>query len=216
MALILAIDRPLDASLVRSICGDVDGIKVGLPPVLKAGIDWALEVARSCSKLTILDFKLADIGAIMEASIEPFLGDYDAYIAHSFIGAEGALSELKELLDRRGRKLILVASMSHPGSRDVYDPSIQMIEDVIDGIGPWGLVAPATRPQIVRRLRTRYPDKVILSPGVGAQGAKPGSAICAGATYEIVGRMITGSRDPAEAARRVREAQDEEAGRCRG
>jgi len=48
---------------------------------------------------------------------------------------------------------------------------------------------------------------LIISPGVGAQGAPFGSAIRAGADYEIVGRAIYASQDPAAAAHAAVEEQ---------
>ncbi|MDO8056425.1 MAG: orotate phosphoribosyltransferase, partial [Candidatus Hermodarchaeota archaeon] len=37
---------------------------------------------------------------------------------------------------------------------------------------------------------------LIFAPGVGAQGGKPGSAVAAGANYEIIGRSIYAAKDP--------------------
>lgn len=200
MGLIVAIDRPLEEGLVERLCGVASGVKVGLPAVLRAGVEWARRAASSCRGLKVLDFKLADVAHVMEAIVEPFLGYYDAFIAHSFLGGPGALTELSRILEREGARLVLVASMSHPGSLEVYDKVSGLIEAVIDEVDPWGLVAPATRPRVIGRLRRRYPGKAILAPGVGAQGARPGTAVCAGADYEIVGRAIVDSPDPVKAA----------------
>jgi len=203
VSLIVAVDRPLEEGLVERLCTIASGVKVGLPAVLRAGVEWARRAASSCRGLRVLDFKLADVAHVMEALVEPFLGYYDAFIAHSFIGGPGALSELSRLLEGEGARLVLVASMSHPGSLEVYDRALSLIEAVIDEVDPWGLVAPATRPSVIRRLRERYPGKAILAPGVGVQGAKPGSAICAGADYEIVGRAVLDSPDPLRAAAEI-------------
>jgi orotidine-5'-phosphate decarboxylase len=203
VGLIVAVDRPLEEGLVERLCSVASGIKVGLPAVLRAGIEWARRAASSCRGLRVLDFKLADVAHVMEAVVEPFLGYYNAFIAHSFIGGPGALNELSRLLESEGARLVLVASMSHPGSLEVYDKAVSLIEAVIDEVDPWGLVAPATRPSVIRRLRERYPRKAILAPGVGAQGARPGTAVCAGADYEIVGRAIVDSPDPVRAAIRL-------------
>jgi len=210
--LIVAFDEPVEAELAARLCGIVDGIKVGLPAVIRGGLEWAREVSRaagSCEGLRILDLKLADIGHVMRLSVEPFIGYYDGFIAHSFVGGEGSLDELKSYLDHHGARLVLVASMSHPGSRDVYDRALDFIMEVIERVDPWGIVAPATRPSIIGRLRARFASKKILSPGVGAQGARPGYALRAGADYEIVGRAITGASDPLAAAKSIIEAQEE-------
>lgn len=86
------------------------------------------------------------------------------------------------------------------------DPCLGRLIDVARRVSPWGVVAPATRPWVIGIVRRELGPVKILSPGVGAQGAEPGAALRHGADYEIVGRLILGSRDPAEAARRVLEA----------
>ncbi len=214
MPLIVAVDRPLDPGQVSRICEYADGVKVGLPPVVSRGVEWARSISRSCNGLRILDFKLADIGPVMLSIVEPFKDYYDGFIAHSFIGSNGALIELKEVLDEWGAKLILVASMSHEGSREVYDRARMHVYEVIERVHPWGLVAPATRPGIVAELRARFPWARILSPGIGAQGARPGDALCSGADYEIVGRAITGSPNPVDAARRIRGEMENARSEC--
>jgi len=218
VALLVALDKPVEPGLAGLLCRvpGVAGVKVGLPAALRGGIGWARSVARECDGLRVVDFKLADISSVMASTVEPFLGHYDAFIAHSFVGVEGALDGLKSLLDSAGAKLVLVATMSHEGARDVYDPSLPLVERVVERVDPWGIVAPATRPGLVSRLRGRFPGKVILSPGVGAQGARPGAALCAGADYEIVGRSIMDTGDPVEAARLVAAAQERALASCGG
>ncbi|MDP8003335.1 MAG: orotidine 5'-phosphate decarboxylase / HUMPS family protein, partial [Caldisphaera sp.] len=67
---------------------------------------------------------------------------------------------------------------------------------------PWGIVAPATRPEIITYFRKSIGRGIkILSPGIGIQGAKPGEALCHGADFEIVGRYITNAPDPKEATK---------------
>ena len=218
MGLIVAIDQPLEPGLVGRLCRDapVDGVKVGLPAVIRAGLSWALQVAEECGGLRVLDFKLADIDYVMIKTVEPFLGHYNAFIAHSFVGSEGALLGLQRRLEEAGASLVLVASMSHPGSLEVYDRALDRVVEVVEKVDPWGLVAPATRPRVVRLLRSRFPGKAILSPGVGAQGAEPGSALCAGATHEIVGRLVLSSEDPVGEASRVKRLQGEALRKCGG
>lgn len=218
MGLIVAVDQPLGPKVIGHLCRDapVEGVKVGLPAVIRAGLSWALKVADECEGLRVLDFKLADIDYVMIKTVEPFIGHYNAFIAHSFIGAEGALLGLRKRLEEAGARLVLVASMSHPGSLEVYDRVLDRVVKVVEKVDPWGLVAPATRPRMVELLSSRFPGKVILSPGVGAQGAEPGSALCAGATYEIVGRLVLRSGDPVGEASRVKRLQDEALRRCRG
>jgi len=202
--------------ITDELCDHVAGFKVGLPLVLRYGVAVATRLRSICSnRLWIADFKLADIGEIMKSVVEPVAGSIDAVIAHSFVGVKGALGDLKAFLDSIDKKLILVATMSHPGAEEVYDHVLDLVDGVIEQVRPWGLVAPATRPAIVARLRRRHPWATILAPGVGVQGARPGTALCHGADYEIAGRMVTLSHSPLEALKRIGLEQEEALRRCR-
>ncbi len=204
------------ARLVDGLCSIVDGFKLGLPLLLSMGVRSARRLRSLCSRaLWVGDMKLADIGSTMKLAARSVEGLFDAIIAHSFVGRRGALDELKEYLDSTGTKLVLVVAMSHPGSIEVYDAVLDKALKVAEELRPWGVVAPATRPSIIREARRRLPWATILAPGVGVQGARPGDALCAGADYEIVGRLITRSPDPVGEARRVLGLQREALQRCR-
>ena len=210
MTLIIALDAlgpsvERVSRLARETCGLAAGYKLGWPNLLGAGAR-VLEAARKgCpGSLVIADLKLADIGYTMSLIAEQIASSADAVIAHSFVGAHGALDELKQALARHGSRLILVATMSHPGAAEAMDPCLDRLLGVARRVSPWGVVAPATRPGLVSKVRRALGGGVkILSPGIGPQGARPGDALRAGADYEIVGRLITGSPDPRGTAERV-------------
>ncbi|BAN90945.1 orotidine 5'-phosphate decarboxylase / HUMPS family protein [Aeropyrum camini] len=192
--------------IARLACREGAGIKVGLPMLALGGSEAVSEAARLCSGggLRVLDLKLADIGYVMRLAVESLARGFDAAIAHAFIGSEGALEELKGALEGMGVRLVLVLSMSHQGSAEVIDPCLDRLISVATRVRPWGVVAPATRPGVIARVRSAMPRTVIMSPGVGAQGGRPGDAIClGGADYEIVGRVVTRSPDPVSALRSV-------------
>ena len=218
MGLIVALDSPDHGfeGLVEDLCGIVDGFKLGLPLLMGRGPGYAAALRSRCREgIWIADLKLADIGHVMKLATSLVVDHVDAVIAHGFVGVKGALGELKEFLDSRGKKLIVVASMSHPGAEEVYDKALSLILDAIEELGPWGVVAPATRPHVIASIRGRLGPRVaIVSPGIGAQGAEPGAALCAGAGYEIVGRLIVSSPDPRSATLAVREAQRRRLASC--
>lgn len=195
-------DFELWRRLARELCGEVAFVKIGLPFLLAYGRESVRELRKECGVPIIADLKLADVAHVMKA-IASMLS-VEAVIAHAFIGKKGALDELKRELDAQGKLLILVASMSHEGSREVMDGALDRTLSVIRDLQPWGVVAPATRPEIIRALRFAGIRQKILSPGVGAQGAEPGSALLAGADYEIIGRYLTRAERPAERARAIR------------
>ena len=70
-------------------------------------------------------------------------------------------------------------------------------------VGAAGVVAPATRPERIRRIKSIIGEKIIISPGVGAQGGSAGAALEAGADYIIVGRSIYEAEDPEDEAKRL-------------
>jgi len=223
LTLIIALDPPTGVDPVewcRSIferTRDIaTGFKIGLPAIVEAGASRIGEVFRGFDGLVIADLKLADIGDIMALTVEKLARcGFNAVIAHAFVGYERGLSTLSEKCRELGVKLVAVVSMSHPGSVEVMDGVVEKLISVVERARCWGVVAPATRPEMVRFVRSRLSWVKILSPGVGAQGARPGDALCAGADYEIVGRAITRSSDPREAARRVVEEQRRALERCR-
>ncbi len=189
-------------SLVQTLCGRVLGFKVGLPGML-AEPRLGPTVRGACADaLLVADLKLADIGDTM-VRIARHAPWADAVIAHAFPGYEGAVDRLAEYLAGRGQRLVLVVAMSNPGARETMDPVLEKLVAVARRAGAWGLVAPATRPSVVARVRSLMPEAFIMAPGVGAQGAQPGSALRAGADAEIVGRAITMAGDPVEALERL-------------
>lgn len=190
-------------SVISPLCEEVYGLKIGLPFLILYGIQGLSLVRNRCKARLIADLKLADVAHVMIRSTEPIADLVDVVIAHSFVGARGALEELKSFLDSKGIDLALVISMSHPGSEEVIDESFDKIVRVAERVQPWGAVAPATRPHMIKLVRSRLPKVKILSPGIGFQGAKPGDALRAGSDYEIVGRLVWESANPLEVVKLI-------------
>jgi orotidine-5'-phosphate decarboxylase len=87
---------------------------------------------------------------------------------------------------------------------ELTQPLGEKIAKMAKELGATGIVAPATRPNRVRKYRKIIGnDMLIISPGVGPQGGKIGDAILEGANFEIIGRLIYNAPDQAEAARRI-------------
>jgi orotidine-5'-phosphate decarboxylase len=211
--LIFSLDEVVDKEVLVSFSPRVAYVKVGWPFILKAGMEGVRDASRVFEGRLIFDLKLADIASTMSKVVSSLTPYGEGFIAHAFVGYEEALDEVKELLEREGRKLFLVTSMSHRGWNDSFYPYLR---EVIHKASPFGLVAPATRLEVLKRIRQDFPDKVIVSPGVGAQGARPGDALCAGADYEIVGRSIYASPDPLKSLLEVERAQGERLNECKG
>lgn len=175
------------------------GIKLGLPYILKKGIN---EIKHLISKYQdnyffIADIKLADIGFVGKLMID-LVKDmgFNAFIAHGFIGLRNALIEIKEKADEKDLFLFVIAAMSHPGAEEILNKNFMSIVKACRKININGYVAPATLPNYIKELRKLDPNAVIISPGVGTQGARVGDGISFGATFEIIGRRIILSEDP--------------------
>ncbi|MEO3993010.1 MAG: orotidine-5'-phosphate decarboxylase [Desulfurococcaceae archaeon TW002] len=202
---------------VNYLCELVSSFKVGLPLVLRTGVSSLRNLFSVCSKPLIADLKLADIGDIMSYVVE-VLADagVNAVISHAFVGRRGALDLLVMKSKELGIKPILVVSMSHQGSTEFIDKHLSEFVNVALELRVWGVVAPATRKEVIGRVRELAGSELrIFSPGVGAQGAEPGSAICSGADYEIVGRAVTNSPNPREALQKIIYEQEKRVRECR-
>jgi orotidine-5'-phosphate decarboxylase len=97
----------------------------------------------------------------------------------------------------------VVTEMSHPGAEQFMAPLAERMARLAVESGASGVVAPATRPERIRMIRSIIGDKLIISPGVGAQGGSAGEALQAGADYLIVGRSVYGSADPVAQAKEL-------------
>lgn len=212
---IVAVDDPVITlsrfkELVMRTKDIVSGFKLGLPYILSYGLDSIKSVINDFrDTYYIADLKLADIDVIMSLTTKVVSRvGFNGVIAHGFVGLKSGLDGLKRVCDELGVDLYVVTSMSHLGSTEVYDLVIDKVLSVVRGLRPTGVIAPATRPEVIRSVRNYLgPTYMILSPGVGVQGAPPGSAICAGADLEIVGRVITSSQDYVRASEEVIKSQ---------
>ncbi|MCD6275860.1 MAG: orotidine-5'-phosphate decarboxylase [Thermoplasmata archaeon] len=176
-------------------------IKIGWPLVLSAGMKIVSELSKYSP--IICDFKVADIPNTTKLIVEQ-AKRYGAsgIIVHGFVGHDS----LHAAIEASGNmKVYVVAEMSHPGALDFMQVHTEKIVEMAKKEGATGLIAPATRPERLRKIRELAGNLEILSPGVGAQGGSAKKAIESGADYIIVGRSIYNQENPKEAARRFYE-----------
>ena len=202
--LILALDvtsgeRAL--SLVGRLCPYFDAIKIGYPLILAAGLGVVKGIASIAP--VIADLKVADIPntnrLICQAA---FQAGASGVIAQAFPGKDSLLA-CAEVAAENGADLYVVTEMSHPGAEMFMAPQAESMARLAAEVGAAGVVAPATRPERIRLIRSIIGERIIISPGVGAQGGSAGAALEAGADYIIVGRSIYGAKDPKGAAERL-------------
>jgi orotidine-5'-phosphate decarboxylase len=178
-----------------------DAIKIGYPLILNAGLGVVKEISNLAP--VIADLKVADIPntnrLICQAAFEAGAG---GVIAQAFPGKDSLLACAKSASEY-GADLYVVTEMSHPGAELFMSPLAEKMARLAAEVGAAGLVAPATRPDRIRLIRSIIGQRIIISPGVGAQGGLAGAALEAGADYLIVGRSIYEAEDPEGAARRL-------------
>jgi orotidine-5'-phosphate decarboxylase len=211
--IILALDEPLEYEVLKEVSFHAAGIKIGWPLILEQGLDGIKNTLKNLDNNIIFDLKLADIDSTMIKIVSRLKNLGDSFIVHAFVGYNESIRELKDYLDKENKKMYLVSSMSHKGWNDDF---YSYIKEVIKMSNPYGLVAPATRPKVLQMVKNDFPEKIIISPGIGVQGAKVGDAICNGADYEIIGRSIYNSKDPITTILEFQKIQEERLNDCKG
>ena len=197
--IVAAIDAtdPLRARTVaKALAGRVDALKVNWPLVLAAGPEILTEFAASAYVLG--DFKIADIPNTNRLIVEQALArGASGVICHAFAGEDS----VRACVDAaRGAEVFVVTELSPPGGQEFTAAHAEEFARLAVRAGAAGIIAPATRPERIRLLRGVVGERLILSPGVGAQGGRPADAIRAGADAVIVGRALYEAADPAKAA----------------
>ncbi|MGE5832059.1 MAG: orotidine-5'-phosphate decarboxylase [Methanomicrobiales archaeon] len=192
-------DRARAVDIARACAPHLDAIKIGYPLVLSAGISIAKDLLPLALPL-IADFKVADIPDTNRTICTlAFDAGFSGVIAHAFPG-EDALSACVEVAHARGGACYAVAEMSHPGAAAFFHGGVaERLAALAVRCGADGIIAPATRPGRVARLREIAGSLKILSPGVGAQGGEL-EAVKDLVDGIIVGRSIFAAPDPRAAA----------------
>lgn len=200
--MILALDETDEAKALK-VAGEVrdlvDAIKINWPLVLSTSPEMIARLARLAP--VICDFKIADIPNTDRLIVEQVRRrGASGVIVHAFTGTDS----LKAAVEAAGDvDVFVVTEMSHPGGQEFTAPLAERFAGMAVEAGAAGVIAPATRPERIAKVRSIVGDLLILSPGVGAQGGSASDAISMGADHVIVGRSIYGASDPREAASRL-------------
>lgn len=199
--MILALDvtsRERALALADMLRGHFDAIKIGYPLILSAGLEVVKEISDHAP--VIADLKIADIPNTNRLICEAVLrAGARGIIAHAFPGKD-ALLACADSAAESGAELYVVTEMSHPGALQFMAPLAEELARLAVDVNASGVVAPATRPERIRQIRSIIGSRIIISPGVGVQGGSALQALEAGSDYLIVGRSITDAKDPLAAA----------------
>lgn len=202
--LILALDvtsRDSALNLAGMLKDYLDAVKIGYPLILGAGLDIVRDISSFAP--VIADLKIADIPNTNRLICETVLkAGASGIIAHAFPGRD-SLQACADCAQKYGADLFVVTEMSHPGAELFMAPLAESMARLAAEVNAAGVVAPATRPERIRLIRTIIGKRTIISPGVGAQGGSARDALRAGADYLILGRSVYEAADPRASAERV-------------
>ncbi len=196
-------DRSRLFHVVESTKNYVTAYKIGWPTILSHGPKIIEEVSSYAP--VICDFKIADIPEI-SGFIAKKAYEYGAsgVIVHAFVGPK-SVSQVVQVSQEFGGYTFVLVHMTHKGAERIFNTVMDNLIEIVAETNPEGVVAPATRVEVIRKVREKLPEKIIISPGVGAQGGKVEETIRAGTNYIIVGRSIYRSDDPGKAAKNILE-----------
>ncbi|KAF5040258.1 Orotidine 5'-phosphate decarboxylase [anaerobic digester metagenome] len=194
-------DRRRAVAIAESCAPFIDAIKVGYPLVLAAGLSIVGDLSGVGLPL-VADFKVADIPNTNRLICEAvFSAGFDAVIAHGFVGGDAAQACV-EVAHNHGGAAYIVAEMSHPGATEYFHGGVaERLAALAVACRADGIIAPATRPDRIGRLREIVGERTIYSPGVGAQGGDL-DTVARLVDGVIVGRSIYEAEDPGAEAER--------------
>lgn len=149
----------------------------------------------------LLDAKRSDVAHTMEAYASAIFGvmNMSAVTVHAYHGKDS----LRPFTDWADRGVYVVALSSNPGGSDlqqlqsrgtrIFEHVAHLAMDATENSNV-GIVAGATEPDLVARLRKRYPGLPFLMPGVGAQGADISAAVLAAFNGDPASCLLSASR----------------------
>ncbi len=153
----------------------------------------------------IADAKRGDVGHTARAYARALFDElgFDAVTANPYLGGDA----VAPFVERAERGVFIVCRTSNPGARDLQDlpvvanggprPLYQVVAELAkrwNSRGNVGLVAGATYPEELSRLRDLCPEMTFLVPGVGAQEGALAEAVRAGLDPNGGGMIINSSR----------------------
>lgn len=213
--LYVALDLPSIAqarAMVETLGDAVESYKVGLQLLPLGGAEFGQEL-KAMGKNVFYDFKLHDIGATVEKATRSISGlGADLLTVHarpdvmlSAATGRGA-SELKIL------GVTVLTSLDKQALEDIgyHDSAEDLVMRRVEQALEAGIDGVVSSPLEAVKIRKAVPDDfLVVTPGIrmpdGDKGdqkriATPGDALRSGASHIVVGRPITGAKDPSQAA----------------
>lgn len=204
--IILALDvieRNKAFRILREVHDLIDGVKINHPLIHSCGIGISGDIKDVFSLPVIGDFKIADVPVTNRKIVNLCIKNkIDFLTVHGFIGYAN-LSDIKEYGGKR-IDFFMITELTSDNEVTLF-PYEDFARIALD-LGFYGAQAPATKPKVIKIVKDLIGNSMtIISCGIGAQGAKPGSAIEANADFEIIGRAIYLSKKPREITKKYAE-----------
>lgn len=224
--LILALDVDTMAEAQRLVSLTVDHVgvyKIGMQLFYSCGpqlLDWF----RQNQLRVFLDLKLHDIPNTVEQASRVLAGyGVEMFNVHAAGGTTMLKGAVKGAATASGsRPLVLAVTVLTSFSQQEWETTSGLLEPIGQRVQAWarlaqscgldGVVASSQELPLIQQ--ACGPEFITVIPGIRPAWAAvgdqkrvmtPAQALRAGAHYLVVGRPITGSSDPQEAARRVAE-----------
>jgi len=202
--LALDIENEIDAlSLIDEVANDIDAIKIGYPYILNNGLKSIKKIKNVCGVPLIADLKIADVPFIAKKTLKMVskVGFEGATIC-GFMGPEGCYECIETTKDM---KIFVITEFTNPAGDIFTGPFSEDVAIMAKELGAYGIQAPGTRPEKIRKFRELIGnDMTIISCGIGQQGPTFGSAISAGADFEIIGRAIYDATKPSDILKHIK------------
>lgn len=218
-------DRDRAVSLAMQLADTGCGLKLGLEYFIAHGPQGIADVReRARGAPLFLDLKLHDIPNTVAGAVRAAVHCQAGFLTvHASGGPEmmrAALQAAKEEEDKTGYDapkilgVTVLTSLDNPalvsvGQGAVAGTQVVRLAKLAKEAGLHGLVC---SPQEIGAVREAAPGMALVVPGIRPAGAEagdqkrvmtPAEAAAAGADWLVVGRPITGAKDPAAAAREI-------------
>ncbi len=198
---------PFLEAIVAATADLVCAFKPQIAHFAAAGAESALErviatIRREAPHaVVILDAKRGDIGSTAEMYAREAFDRYgaDAVTVNPYLGSEG----VAPFIARTDRGAVVLCRTSNVSGSELQDVPVehplfervaQLAAERWNVAGNVMLVAGATRPEELARIRALAPELPLLVPGIGAQGGDVDAVVAAGRDGAGRGLVVSSSR----------------------
>lgn len=207
--IILALDRDLEDAKkwIERLHHRVWGFKVGSILFTQHGQEM-IECIKAKKAKVFLDLKYHDIPNTVKNSVHhAFLMGVDLLTVHCLGGSQMLKAAAEEQTKHRG--VIAVTVLTSHSSQDLKELKLPenpatLVEDYATMAVEAGVRGLVCSPLEVEALRKKFPNKILITPGVRLANARvqdqkrvasPKEAFQRGATYIVLGRALTGEEN---------------------